>query len=87
MEQLMQCVNKLRTWNIRTYMNRYYILKKNGKYRPIGAPDLPSKVLARFLSDMCTKMLEGPRSGLGVSNHAYRPGKGRHTAVIEIIER
>lgn len=79
-------MNKMRTWNLRTYITRYYILKKNGKFRPIGAPDIPSKMLCRFLSDLCTYMLEGPRSGLEVSNHAYRPERGRHTAVIEILE-
>lgn len=71
---------------MRTYITRYYILKKNGKFRPIGAPDIPSKMICRFLSDLCTYMLEGPRSGLQVSNHAYRPERGRHTAVIEILE-
>jgi hypothetical protein len=54
--------------------------------RPIGAPDIASKVLCRFLSDMCTCLLEEPRSGLPLTNHAYRPFKGRHTAVMEMLE-
>jgi hypothetical protein len=85
-EELKYCMNKFRTWNLRTYITRYYLLKKNGKYRPIGSPDLPSKMIGRFLSDLCTYTLDGPRSGLEVSNHAYRPLRGRHTAVIEILE-
>lgn len=83
---LKEAMNRMRTWNVRTIINRFYIEKKNGKMRPIGAPDLGSKIFCRFLSDMCTCLLEEPRSGLPVTNHAYRPRKGRHTAVMEMLE-
>lgn len=84
-KELIDVINHMRKWNLRSYVDRYYILKKNGKYRPIGAPRLTSKVMSRFLSDMVTSLLEPERIKDKFANHAYRPHKGVHTAIMEFV--
>ena len=84
-KEWLRVTNHMRSWNLRTYIDRYYIQKKNGSWRPIGAPRLESKVFSRFLSDMVTQLLEFERSKVEISNHAYRPGRGAHTAVRELL--
>lgn len=83
--EIKDVINHMRRWNLRSYIDRYYILKKNGKYRPIGAPRLTSKVMSRFLSDMVTSLLEPSRIKDSFSNHAYRPNRGVHTAIMEFV--
>jgi hypothetical protein len=68
---------------LRSLINRFYIEKSNGKLRPIGAPNVQTKVLHRFIADMLIHVLEPTRVKNG--NHAFRKKKGIHTAIIEII--
>jgi hypothetical protein len=51
--------------------------------RPIGAPNITTKVLHRFLADMFKATLEPTRRKN--ANHAFRSNKGVHTAIINII--
>jgi retron-type reverse transcriptase len=71
-------------------IKRYYIEKKNGKLRPIGAPNLESKIMHRFLADMISNILEPSRvgqdsEGMVRGNHAYRKGLGAHTAIRDVV--
>lgn len=84
-KEMIEVINHMRRWNLRSYIDRYYILKKDGKYRPIGAPRLASKVMSRFLSDMVTSLLEPARIKDSFSNHAYRPNRGTYTAIMEFV--
>jgi hypothetical protein len=81
--ELMQCVNHMRKWSMRSQINRYYIPKKDGRMRPIGAPNITTKVLHRFLADMFRATLEPTRRKN--ANHAFRRNKGVHTAILNIL--
>lgn len=90
--ELCGVVNHMRTWNLRTLMNRFYILKKNGSYRPIGSPCIEAKVMHRFLADMFGNTLEVTRINYNKNreddirgNHAFRKGVGAHTAIRDLI--
>jgi len=77
-------VNKLRRWNLSLLINRFYILKKNGKTRPIGAPSPASKVIAKAFTDMITYYSTKDRHDM---QHGYRYGRGTHTALWEVLKK
>lgn len=54
-------------------INRYYIEKKNGKFRPIGAPNYESRMISKALTDLVYSMTENDRSE---EQHAYVRRKG-----------
>lgn len=58
--------------------------------RPIGAPNIESKVMHRFLADMMSNVLEVTRIQGDLSkdirgNHAYRKNLGAHTAIRDLV--
>lgn len=89
--ELLQVINHMRTWNLRSLIKRYYIVKKSGKLRPIGAPNIETKVMHRFIADMIANVISPTRiDELEYhkdirGNHAYRKRLGAHTAIRDIV--
>lgn len=62
--------------------NRFFILKKNGKLRPIGAPETPDKVTLAMMAWLLTHWVDGTLR----KQHGFMPNKGIHTAWQAILE-
>jgi group II intron reverse transcriptase/maturase len=60
---------------------RTYLLKKNGKKRPLGLPVWSDKLVAEVLRMILEAYFE-PR--FSSHSHGFRPGRGCHTALQEI---
>jgi len=85
LKALQEGMNHLRTWNLRGLFYRSYIPKKNGKLRPIGAPNGKTKMLHRFVAD-CVSFLTEPKRKTINANHGFRKEMGLHTAVLKLIK-
>lgn len=51
-KDLIQVMNQCRAFNLAMNLKRFYILKPNGNWRPIGAPTIGSKVISKMITDM-----------------------------------
>src|SRR6266487_4871306 len=60
---------------------RTYILKKNGKKRPLGMPVWSDKLLAEVIRSILNAYFDGTFSE---HSHGFRPERGCHTALREI---
>jgi len=65
-------------------LHRYYILKKSGKFRPIGAPTLESRVLAKSLSDLIYVLFN---DRFNVEQHGFRKKRSTTTALFDLWYR
>jgi len=84
-ELLRQICNNCRKVNYKLVIRRYYILKKDGvRWRPIGAPDIASRVISRALNDMIYFIWEGE---FGENQHGFRKHRSPSTAVLSIIKK
>jgi hypothetical protein len=54
-------------------INRFYILKKNGKMRPIGAPNYESRMISKALTDLTYAVTEKDRV---TEQHGYMKKRG-----------
>jgi len=54
-------------------INRFYILKKNGKMRPIGAPNYESRMISKAMTDLVYAVTE---SGRVSEQHGYMKKRG-----------
>jgi len=50
--EIIGVMNQCRAFRLTMDLKRYYLLKPNGKYRPIGSPTIGSKVISKMLTDM-----------------------------------
>jgi len=74
-------MNQIRKWDLTLELKRFYILKKSGKFRPIGSPTLASRMISKSLNDLLYFTHEDK---LATYQHAYRLERGTHTALLEI---
>jgi len=54
-------------------INRFYILKKNGKMRPIGAPNYESRMISKAMTDLVYAVTEKGRVD---EQHGYMKKRG-----------
>src|SRR6266516_3771232 len=85
MKKIHQIIDDLRYERYRwTPTRRTYILKKNGKKRPLGLPTWSDKLLQEVIRSLLEAYYEPQFSQ---HSHGFRQGRGCHTALGEITRR
>lgn len=79
---LERCMNKCRTQSLALKLSRFYIEKKNGKLRPIGCPNLESRIISRSINDLIMLQFSNKFSN---HQHGYRKHRGAFTAIYKLL--
>jgi retron-type reverse transcriptase len=58
-------------------------LREGEKLRPIGCPDIPSRVISRSMTDLTYAICS---ESLSDQQHGFRLHRGTHTAITDIVE-
>jgi hypothetical protein len=83
-ETLFSAINKIRSWDLTLLINRFYIEKKNGKLRPIGAPNYESRMISKAFTDIIYAVTEKDRSA---EQHGYMKKRGAWSAVLSCVRK
>lgn len=81
---LQRVSNKCRRWDLKLMLKRFYVPKKNGKWRPIGAPSYDSRAISRAFNDMIYLVFIDK---FKTFQHGFRIKRGTHTALFEVWYR
>ncbi|MEX6690662.1 reverse transcriptase domain-containing protein [Danxiaibacter flavus] len=85
LERISNLIEKLRTEQYKpTPVRRIYILKKNGKQRPIGIPSFDDKLVQEVIRMILEAIFEKQFDN---SSHGFRPHKSCHTALKQVHNR
>jgi hypothetical protein len=83
-EVIFGAMNKMRSWDMKLLIHRFYIEKKNGKMRPIGAPNYESRMISKALTDLLYTVTEKSRSA---EQHGYMKKRGAWSAILECLSK
>jgi hypothetical protein len=83
-ETLIGAMNKIRSWDLTLLINRFYIEKKNGKLRPIGAPNYESRMISKAFTDIVYAVTEKDRSA---EQHGYMKKRGAWSAILQCVRK
>jgi group II intron reverse transcriptase/maturase len=85
LEKIENIIQALRNERYRwSPVRRTYILKKNGKQRPLGLPTWSDKLLSEVIRSILEAYYE-PR--FSPHSHGFRPNRGCHTALSEVRQK
>lgn len=79
---VLKAINKLRNWDLKLLINRFYIVKRSGKLRPIGAPNFESRMISKCLTDIVYAFTVNRRSP---EQHGYMKARGTWSAILQVI--
>jgi hypothetical protein len=83
-ETLIGAMNKIRSWDLTLLIKRFYIEKKNGKLRPIGAPNYESRMISKAFTDIVYAVTEKNRSS---EQHGYMKKRGAWSAILSCVRK
>lgn len=83
MKTFRKWVNKCRRDDMKIFMKRFYIPKKNGKLRPIGAPTWTSKAHSIAISHLCYMILD---DFLVPNQFGFRRNRGAFDALEVVLD-
>lgn len=85
LEKIDTIINALRYERYKwTPVKRVYISKKNGKSRPLGMPTWSDKLLQEVIRSIMEAYYE---PGFSTRSHGFRPRRGCHTALREVMQK
>lgn len=84
-ETLLEFMSKIRSWDLNLTIRRFYIEKKNGKLRPIGAPNWESRMISKAFTDIIYALTEKDRENNDMQ-HGYMKHRGVWSAILKAIK-